>query len=203
MFTDSAKNPVWPRCYFGTRDTWRDWLSLFSTEVITITFISQWIPPSDDHVQIVSKLADDGDADSALYQSKSNVLQELILCLRSYILTCLQLGDAWDLSIKQFPGTPFSYTSITIQHQTVSGKTLMIYFISEIFLFQIYPSVQGQISGRSSISFNGCDIEIHIMNWWQWYVDLTDCFPPIHSSKSLHYVYFKKEMPSKICPISD
>lgn len=111
MFTDSAKNPVWPRCYFGTRDTWLDWLSLFSTEVITITFISPWIPPSDDHVQILSKLADDGDADSALYQSKSNVLQELILCLRSYISTCLQLGGAWDLSIKQFPGTPFSYTN--------------------------------------------------------------------------------------------
>lgn len=111
MFTDSAKNPVWPRCYFGSRDTWRDWLSLFSTEVITITFISPWILPSDDHVQILSKLADDGDADSALYQSKSNVLQELILCLRSYISTCLQLGDAWDLSIKQFPGTPFSYTN--------------------------------------------------------------------------------------------
>lgn len=111
MFTDSAKNPVWPRCYFGTRDTWFDWLSLFSTEVITITFISPWIPPSDDHVQILSKLADDGDADSALYQSKSNVLQELILCLRSYISTCLQLGGAWDLSIKQFPGTPFSYTN--------------------------------------------------------------------------------------------
>lgn len=84
---------------------------LFSTEVITITFISPWIPPSDDHVQILSKLADDGDADSALYQSKSNVLQELILCLRSYISTCLQLGGAWDLSIKQFPGTPFSYTN--------------------------------------------------------------------------------------------
>lgn len=111
MFTDSAKNPVWPRCYFGTRDTWLDWLSLFSTKVITITFISSWIPPSDDHVQILSKLADDGDADSALYQSKSNVLQELILCLRSYISTCLQLGGAWDLSIKQFPGTPFSYTN--------------------------------------------------------------------------------------------
>lgn len=111
MFTDSAKNPVWPRCYFGTRDTWLDWLSLFSTEVITITFISPWITPSDDHVQILSKLADDGDADSALYQSKSNVLQELILCLRSYISTCLQLGGAWDLSIKQFPGTPFSYTN--------------------------------------------------------------------------------------------
>lgn len=111
MFTDSAKNPVWPRCYFGTRDTWLDWLSLFSTKVITITFISPWIPPSDDHVQILSKLADDGDADSALYQSKSNVLQELILCLRSYISTCLQLGGAWDLSIKQFPGTPFSYTN--------------------------------------------------------------------------------------------
>lgn len=111
MFTDSAKNPVWPRCYFGTRDTWLDWLSLFSTEVITITFISPWIPPSDDHVQILSKLADDGDAGSALYQSKSNVLQELILCLRSYISTCLQLGGAWDLSIKQFPGTPFSYTN--------------------------------------------------------------------------------------------
>lgn len=111
MFTDSAKNPVWPRCFFGTRDTWLDWLSLFSTEVITITFISPWIPPSDDHVQILSKLADDGDADSALYQSKSNVLQELILCLRSYISTCLQLGGAWDLSIKQFPGTPFSYTN--------------------------------------------------------------------------------------------
>lgn len=111
MFTDSAKNPVWPRCYFGTRDTWLDWLSLFSTEVITITFISPWIPPSDDHVQILSKLADDGDADSALYQSKSNVLQELILCLRSYISSCLQLGGAWDLSIKQFPGTPFSYTN--------------------------------------------------------------------------------------------
>lgn len=111
MFTDSAKNPVWPRCYFGTRDTWLDRLSLFSTEVITITFISPWIPPSDDHVQILSKLADDGDADSALYQSKSNVLQELILCLRSYISTCLQLGGAWDLSIKQFPGTPFSYTN--------------------------------------------------------------------------------------------
>lgn len=111
MFTDSAKNPVWPRCYFGTRDTWLDRLSLFSTEVITITFISPWIPPSDDHVQILSKLADDGDADSALYQSKSNVLQELILCLRSYISTCLQLGCAWDLSIKQFPGTPFSYTN--------------------------------------------------------------------------------------------
>lgn len=157
MFSDSAKNPVWPRCYFGSRDTWRDWLSLFSTEVITITFISPWILPSDDHVQILSKLADDGDADPALYQSKSNVLQELILCLRSYISTCLQLGDAWDLSIKQFPGTPFSYTSITIQHQTVSGKTSMISFISEIFLFQIYPSVQGQIFGRSSISFNGCD----------------------------------------------
>lgn len=30
-------------------------------------------------------------------------------------------------------------------------------FISEIFLFQIYPSVQGQIFGRSSISFDGCD----------------------------------------------
>lgn len=111
MFTDSAKNPVWPRCYFGTRDTWLDRLSLFSIEVITITFISPWIPPSDDHVQILSKLADDGDADSALYQSKSNVLQELILCLRSYISTCLQLGGAWDLSIKQFPGTPFSYTN--------------------------------------------------------------------------------------------
>lgn len=111
MFTDSAKNPVWPRCYFGTRDTWLDRLSLFSTEVITITFISPWIPPSDDHVQILSKLADDGYADSALYQSKSNVLQELILCLRSYISTCLQLGGAWDLSIKQFPGTPFSYTN--------------------------------------------------------------------------------------------
>lgn len=111
MFTDSAKNPVWPRCYFGTRDTWLDWLSLFSTEVITITFISPWITPSDDHVQILSKLADDGDADSALYQSKSNVLQELILCLRSYISTCLQLVGAWDLSIKQFPGTPFSYTN--------------------------------------------------------------------------------------------
>lgn len=111
MFTDSAKNPVWPRCYFGTRDTWLDWLSLFSTKVITITFISPWIPPSDDHVQILSKLADDGDAGSALYQSKSNVLQELILCLRSYISTCLQLGGAWDLSIKQFPGTPFSYTN--------------------------------------------------------------------------------------------
>lgn len=111
MFTDSAKNPVWPRCYFGTRDTWLDRLSLFSTEVITITFISPWITPSDDHVQILSKLADDGDADSALYQSKSNVLQELILCLRSYISTCLQLGGAWDLSIKQFPGTPFSYTN--------------------------------------------------------------------------------------------
>lgn len=111
MFSDSAKNPVWPRCYFGSRDTWRDWLSLFSTEVITITFISPWILPSDDHVQILSKLADDGDADSALYQSKSNVLQELILCLRSYISTCLQLGGTWDLSIKQFPGTPFSYTN--------------------------------------------------------------------------------------------
>lgn len=111
MFTDSAKNPVWPRCYFGTRDTWLDRLSLFSIEVITITFISPWITPSDDHVQILSKLADDGDADSALYQSKSNVLQELILCLRSYISTCLQLGGAWDLSIKQFPGTPFSYTN--------------------------------------------------------------------------------------------
>lgn len=111
MFTDSAKNPVWPRCYFGTRDTWLDRLSLFSTEVITITFISPWITPSDDHVQILSKLADDGGADSALYQSKSNVLQELILCLRSYISTCLQLGGAWDLSIKQFPGTPFSYTN--------------------------------------------------------------------------------------------
>lgn len=111
MFTDSAKNPVWPRCYFGTRDTWLDRLSLFSTEVITITFISPWIPPCDDHVQILSKLADDGYADSALYQSKSNVLQELILCLRSYISTCLQLGGAWDLSIKQFPGTPFSYTN--------------------------------------------------------------------------------------------
>lgn len=111
MFTDSAKNPVWPRCYFGTRDTWLDRLSLFSTEVLTITFISPWITPSDDHVQILSKLADDGYADSALYQSKSNVLQELILCLRSYISTCLQLGGAWDLSIKQFPGTPFSYTN--------------------------------------------------------------------------------------------
>lgn len=111
MFTDSAKNPVWPRCYFGTRDTWLDKLSLFSTDVITITFIPAWITPSDDHVQILSKLADDGDADSALYQSKSNVLQELILCLRSYISTCLQLGGAWDLSIKQFPGTPFSYTN--------------------------------------------------------------------------------------------
>lgn len=97
----------------------------------------------------------------------------------------------------------FPVLRFLIQHQTVSGKTLMISFISDIFLFQIYPSVQGQISGRSSISFNGCDIEIHIMNWWQWCVDLTDCFPPIHSSKSLHYVYYKKEMPSKICPISD
>lgn len=34
-------------------------------------------------------------------------------------------------------------------------------------------------------------IEIHTINWWQWYVDLTDCFPPIHSSQSLHFVYFK------------
>lgn len=103
MFTDSAKNPVWPRCYFGTRDTWLDRLSLFSTEVITITFISPWIPPSDDHVQILSKLADDGYADSALYQSKSNVLQELILCLRSYISTCLQLGVHGICQSNNFP----------------------------------------------------------------------------------------------------
>lgn len=132
MFTDSAKNPVWPRCYFGTRDTWLDWLSLFSTEVITITFISPWIPPSDDHVQILSKLADDGDADSALYQSKSNVLQELILCLRSYISTCLQLGGAWDLSIKQFPGTPFSYTNT----KQCREKTSMIYLSLKYFSFR-------------------------------------------------------------------
>lgn len=132
MFTDSAKNPVWPRCYFGTRDTWLDWLSLFSTEVITITFISPWITPSDDHVQILSKLADDGDADSALYQSKSNVLQELILCLRSYISTCLQLGGAWDLSIKQFPGTPFSYTNT----KQCREKTSMIYLSLKYFSFR-------------------------------------------------------------------
>lgn len=132
MFTDSAKNPVWPRCYFGTRDTWLDWLSLFSTEVITITFISPWIPPSDDHVQILSKLADDGDADSALYQSKSNVLQELILCLRSYISTCLQLGGAWDLSIKQFPGTPFSYTNT----KQCREKTSMICLSLKYFSFR-------------------------------------------------------------------
>lgn len=49
------------------------------------------------------------------------------------------------------------YSVFLYQHQTVSGKTSMISFISEIFLFQIYPSVQGQIFGRSSISFNGCD----------------------------------------------
>lgn len=132
MFTDSAKNPVWPRCFFGTRDTWLDWLSLFSTEVITITFISPWIPPSDDHVQILSKLADDGDADSALYQSKSNVLQELILCLRSYISTCLQLGGAWDLSIKQFPGTPFSYTNT----KQCREKTSMICLSLKYFSFR-------------------------------------------------------------------
>lgn len=132
MFTDSAKNPVWPRCYFGTRDTWLDWLSLFSTEVITITFISPWITPSDDHVQILSKLADDGDADSALYQSKSNVLQELILCLRSYISTCLQLGGAWDLSIKQFPGTPFSYTNT----KQCREKTSMICLSLKYFSFR-------------------------------------------------------------------
>lgn len=132
MFTDSAKNPVWPRCYFGTRDTWLDWLSLFSTKVITITFISPWIPPSDDHVQILSKLADDGDADSALYQSKSNVLQELILCLRSYISTCLQLGGAWDLSIKQFPGTPFSYTNT----KQCREKTSMICLSLKYFSFR-------------------------------------------------------------------
>lgn len=132
MFTDSAKNPVWPRCYFGTRDTWLDRLSLFSTEVITITFISPWITPSDDHVQILSKLADDGDADSALYQSKSNVLQELILCLRSYISTCLQLGGAWDLSIKQFPGTPFSYTNT----KHCREKTSMICLSLKYFSFR-------------------------------------------------------------------
>lgn len=132
MFTDSAKNPVWPRCYFGTRDTWLDWLSLFSTKVITITFISPWIPPSDDHVQILSKLADDGDTDSALYQSKSNVLQELILCLRSYISTCLQLGGAWDLSIKQFPGTPFSYTNT----KQCREKTSMICLSLKYFSFR-------------------------------------------------------------------
>lgn len=135
MFTDSAKNPVWPRCYFGTRDTWLDWLSLFSTEVITITFISPWIPPSDDHVQILSKLADDGDADSALYQSKSNALQELILCLRSYISTCLQLGGAWDLSIKQFPDTPFSYTNT----KQCREKTSMIYLSLKYFSFRFTP----------------------------------------------------------------
>lgn len=132
MFTDSAKNPVWPRCYFGTRDTWLDRLSLFSTEVITITFISPWITPSDDHVQILSKLADDGDAGSALYQSKSNVLQELILCLRSYISTCLQLGGAWDLSIKQFPGTPFSYTNT----KQCREKTSMICLSLKYFSFR-------------------------------------------------------------------
>lgn len=44
MFTDSAKNPVWPRCYFGTRDTWLDWLSLFSTKVITITLSPREFP---------------------------------------------------------------------------------------------------------------------------------------------------------------
>lgn len=132
MFTDSAKNPVWPRCYFGTRDTWLDRLSLFSTEVITITFISPWITPSDDHVQILSKLADDGYADSALYQSKSNVLQELILCLRSCISTCLQLGGAWDLSIKQFPGTPFSYTNT----KQCREKTSMICLSLKYFSFR-------------------------------------------------------------------
>lgn len=132
MFTDSAKNPVWPRCYFGTMDTWLDWLSLFSTKVITITFISPWITPSDDHVQILSKLADDGDADSALYQSKSNVLQELILCLRSYISTCLQLGGAWDLSIKQFPSTPFSYTNT----KQCREKTSMICLSLKYFSFR-------------------------------------------------------------------
>lgn len=36
-------------------------------------------------------------------------------------------------------------------------------------------------------------IDNHTINWWQWYVDLTDCFPPIHLSQSLHFVYFKKK----------
>lgn len=53
------------------------------------------------------------------------------------------------------------YSVFLYQHQTVSGKTSIICFISEIFLFQIYPSVQGQIFGRSSISFNGCDRNPH------------------------------------------
>lgn len=206
MFTDSAKNPVWPRCYFGSRDTWRDWLSLLSTKVITITFISLWIPSSDDHVQILSKLADDGDVDSALYQSKSNVLQELILCLRSYKSTCLQPGNAWDLSIKQFPGTPFSYTSIPIHHQTVSGKTRMIFFISEIFLFQIYPSVQGQIFGRSSISFDGCDRQSYNK-----LMAVICRFDRLFSPNSFITIFTfrlfqkkkKKETSTKIWPISD
>lgn len=50
-------------------------------------------------------------------------------------------------------------------------------------------------------------IDNHTINWWQWYVDLTDCFPPIHSSQSLHFVYFKKkkkkETSAKIWSISD
>lgn len=53
------------------------------------------------------------------------------------------------------------YSVFLYQHQTVSGENIDDLFISEIFLFQIYPSVQGQIFGRSSISFNGCDRNPH------------------------------------------
>lgn len=94
------------------------------------------------------------------------------------------------------------YSIFLYQHQTVSGKTSMISFISEIFLFQIYPSVQGQIFGRSSISFNGCDRNPHNK-----LMAVICRFDRLFSTNSfitvITFRLFQIKISSKIWPISD
>lgn len=80
-------------------------------------------------------------------------------------------------------------------------------FISEIFLFQIYPSVQGQIFGRSSISFDGCDRQSYnklmavICRFDRLFSP--NSFITIFTFRLFQKKTKKKETSTKIWPISD